>query len=735
MILIKTLPLFVLGFFNIVVSLLVFLRDVRKLNNLFFFGLAFSIAGWVVGIGMFLISATAETDLIWAKIFYFFPLVIAATFVFFAKTFPGYQEVSTRLLAVVCGGFLALALPLLFVPGFVTQSVAYHDWGKEIILNKTHYLLYSAYFLACAIYALGVMFKKGRTEKGIYALQASTFATGFLFTAIFGIFFNLLLPWVGNYRLIHLGPLFTSIFIIAVAYSIVRHRMFNIRLIVARSLGYVLAIFTLGWIYGLIAYLFFPKIFFPDLDLSRTQEVFFAITAVMIAITFQPLKRFFDRITNKVFYRDAYDGQALIGQLNSILVTNVDLDNITKQSAELISQKLKAEYCVFLINETAYMPSRFTGDMKKSFEGLDILHDRVGRTKQQIIITDELEDEKLQQVMRNNNISVLARLTTALKLDIEGTGYLILGEKQSGNPYNSQDIRIIRIIANEMVIAIQNALRFEEIEKFNITLQEKVDTATRQLRKTNEKLKAIDEAKDEFISMASHQLRTPLTSVKGYLSMLIEGDAGKLTPAQQQFIGQAFVSSQRMTYLISDLLNVSRLRTGKFVIDSVPANLAVVIEGEIGQLRETAESRKLKLTYDKPDNFPELMLDEVKIRQVIMNFIDNAIYYTPSGGHIQVSLSDNGQSVEFKVTDDGIGVPKAEQHQLFNKFYRAGNARKARPDGTGLGLFMAKKVVTAQGGSIIFQSQEGKGSAFGFMLPKDKLSKPESSTEAAAHSA
>jgi signal transduction histidine kinase len=241
------------------------------------------------------------------------------------------------------------------------------------------------------------------------------------------------------------------------------------------------------------------------------------------------------------------------------------------------------------------------------------------------------------------------------------------------------------------------------------------------LRKANERLKELDQTKDDFISMASHQLRTPLTSVKGYVSMVLEGDVGKISTKQKELLDQAFISSQRMVYLIADLLNVSRLKTGKFIIEAKPTNLADVVEGEIRQLIETAKGRGLKLTYQKPTAFPTLMLDDTKIRQVIMNFADNAIYYTPSGGHIAVSLEDKGESIEFTVSDNGIGVPKSEQHHLFGKFYRAGNAKKARPDGTGLGLFMAKKVVVAQGGAIIFRSEEGKGSTFGFNFAKKPL--------------
>jgi len=114
-------------------------------------------------------------------------------------------------------------------------------------------------------------------------------------------------------------------------------------------------------------------------------------------------------------------------------------------------------------------------------------------------------------------------------------------------------------------------------------------------------------------------------------------------------------------------------------------------------------------------------LDETKTRQVIMNFADNAIYYTPNGGHISVNLVETTESVELTVVDDGLGVPKHDQHHMFTKFYRASNAKKARPDGTGLGLFMAKKVIIAQGGAIIFKSEEGKGSTFGFSFPKAKL--------------
>ncbi len=269
---------------------------------------------------------------------------------------------------------------------------------------------------------------------------------------------------------------------------------------------------------------------------------------------------------------------------------------------------------------------------------------------------------------------------------------------------------LLERLSEAVGIAIDNKLLFEENQY-----------VLKQLQQNNQKLRELDETKDEFISMASHQLRTPLTSVKGYVSMVLEGDAGQITKQQSQLLNQAFVSAQRMVYLIADLLNVSRLKTGKFVIQWQQTQLADVIEGEIAQLTATAKGRKLEMVYHKPTNFPIIWLDETKIRQVIMNFADNAIYYTPAGGHIDINLVDKGETIEFTVVDNGIGVPKSEQKSMFTKFYRAANAQKARPDGTGLGLFMAQKVIVAQGGAVIFHSEEGKGSTFGFSFAKAKL--------------
>lgn len=589
--------------------------------------------------------------------------------------------------------------------------------------------LFFIHFLTCIYLTVSTLMRFVRKSTGSRRAQAQLLLIGMTPIFLFSPFTSFVMPvLLHNSSLIFLSPIYGAFFVSMVGYAIVRHRMFDIGLVVARSVGYVLALFTLSALYIGGVYLVLGTMM-PN-DSGQIAESVVNILILFIAIlSFNYVRQKFDKLTNRLFYRDAYEPQQLLDRLNKVLVGTIELDKLLRKSAEVIGGSIKSEFCVFVLAEQGVKSSKAIGVSYKNFDSeyAKSIKDIIPKDYGKVIVAEEISghDKKLYQALKRKNIGVVLNLADSTSSGGSSLGWAFLGEKKSGGLYTSQDKEVLEIIADDMVIAIQNALRFREIEQFSETLQKKIDEATRELRRTNERLKELDETKDEFISMASHQLRTPLTSVKGYLSMVLEGDVGKITDQQEKLLSQAFTSSQRMNYLISDLLNVSRLRTGKFVIETSPTNLADIVEGEVDQLRETAKARELKLTYDKPKDFPILNLDETKIRQVIMNFIDNAIYYTLSGGEIKVELEETAKSIEYRVVDTGLGVPRHEQPKLFTKFYRADNAKRARPDGTGLGLFMAKKVVIAQGGAIIFKSTEGKGSTFGFVFPKTKVIKAE----------
>ena len=534
-----------------------------------------------------------------------------------------------------------------------------------------------------------------------------------------GLIINGILPVFGNYAANLYGPNAVIFLAIFMSIAIVKHRLLDIRLIVARSLTYALLLAVVVIFYGIIIFGIGSKIL-PSSQLNLFERLFYVTFAILMALSYQPLKKFFDKITNKFFFQDVYNTQEVLDNVSSVIVGSVDPHKIQRGALNALSTAMRPTFMSFLLFTAG--DKLIKGDVvgqQWNMHNPKTLQAALKKSGKKFIIYDEPDEhnQKLREILRIEEISLVAPLVTK----DETIGYLLLGPKKSGNIYNTQDIGLLNIATNEMAVALQNAQRFDEIQAFALTMQEKVTEATRELKTSNRKLIALDEAKDEFISMASHQLRTPLTSIKGYLSMLSDGDMGKLSPTQTKAVQEAFGSSQRMVFLIADFLNVSRIKTGKFVIEPSKIDLSVVVGEELSQLKEMFESKNLKLSYEPPHDLPQVMLDDNKMRQVMMNMIDNAIYYTPVGGSINVQLYKTDTELIFKVVDNGIGVSKAEQHKLFTKFFRASNAKKARPDGTGLGLFMAQKIVAEQGGAIIFESTENKGSTFGFRFPLAKI--------------
>lgn len=709
---------------NLLIGLLSFIKNSKNLTHKLFFLLTITLVGWTTANYISLTTDSAELLFVAIKTILVFVILQNSLFFLFVSAFPGNK---LRLNYNNKIAYLIFSLATVFLgiwPSFFasyTTSEASISPRPSIFIGL--FVVHTAFSIIVGITMLIIRYMQ---SAGLIRRQYQFLLFASSVLLLIAPVTNFILPLVFDIKVfIPLAPLYTIAFAGLISYSMVKHRLLDFRTLVAKAFVYILTIAVVAFVYSGLAF-GIVTIVLKDTDLSLYQLATYVALAVVLAFSFPQIKRFFDHVTNRFFYKDSYSTQSFLNELNKVLVTTMELESLLKQSKRVIETNLKPSYCTFLVRKPSGLDFTEVGSHKwLESINIDDFEKLFQHHPSKIISADELGQDytQIKSVMDYINAAIIVTFT-AHNVRRDKIGYLVLGYKKSGNLYDEKDIANLGIISNELVIAMQNALRFEEIENFNITLQEKINDATRRLRQTNEKLKNLDETKDDFISMASHQLRTPLTSVKGYLSMVLEGDAGKLTAMQKKLLSQAFISSQRMVFLIADLLNVSRLKTGKFVIETKPTNLKDIVKEEIDQLNETASSRDLELIYKGPAKFPMLMLDETKIRQVIMNFIDNAIYYTPAGGRIEVVLSETETSVVLKITDNGIGVPKDEQHHLFNKFYRAGNARKARPDGTGLGLFMAKKVIVAQGGAIIFSSHEGKGSTFGFSFPKERLLVP-----------
>lgn len=236
------------------------------------------------------------------------------------------------------------------------------------------------------------------------------------------------------------------------------------------------------------------------------------------------------------------------------------------------------------------------------------------------------------------------------------------------------------------------------------------------------KEKEIDRAKTEFVSLASHQLRTPLSAINWYAEMLLNGDAGKINDDQKTYLDEIYKGNQRMVELVNALLNVSRLDLGTFEINPKPVILRDVIDDVVEEMKHTLEVKKQTIAIRCPANLPELSADPKLMRIIIQNLISNAIKYTPENGKISVSAEYNAEHPKItyviKVADNGYGVPNSQKDKIFTKLFRADNVRAMDTEGTGLGLYIVKSILNESGGHITFDSIEGKGTIFTVTLPK-----------------
>jgi signal transduction histidine kinase len=251
-----------------------------------------------------------------------------------------------------------------------------------------------------------------------------------------------------------------------------------------------------------------------------------------------------------------------------------------------------------------------------------------------------------------------------------------------------------------------------------LEVREQLQEANKKLEIANERLKELDKSKSEFLDIASHQLRTPLTAIKGYISMILEGDFGRISVNIKEKLKNVFESNERLIKLVNNLLNVSRIEAGRIDMNYEKIDLVSLLSNIVDELSVHAKSKNQKIEIKPIGSIPAITLDSAKIRQVFINLIDNAIKYTPAEGQIEIILENKPQILRVLVKDSGIGMSKEEIEELFQIFTRGKSSPQLFSDGVGVGLFVAKKFVEIHKGKIWAESEgKGKGSTFVVELP------------------
>ncbi len=616
---------------------------------------------------------------------------------------------------------------------FFVDNIFRYYWGVHSGAQIFHHL-----FLIFFAFYLFLLFKElfyfYRNNIGLIRRQVKNIIAALLILTLGSLGF---LPayGIGIYPFAYISGV---IFTIIIAYAIIVHRLMDIKLVARKYAVYLFSLLSIAipaFLIKIIIDTFAPiASYWMDLVLLLA-----ALTA------FPPLKNYYYRLANKYFFSSLYDSSDVIAEVSDRLRSLLDVKTIYNFIAgTLISVFHVKTLGILTYDEKTgeyilrYNSGLDTGGQKRFKEDKNL--QKAYADKYDPIVVEELKKTSYNKYKEILDLLSALGVEMLVPLDVKDKiiGLIVLGPKESGDMYNDEDLQVLKVIGAQAAVTLENALLYDETKKFAGKLKKEVEVATAELRTASEQLKKLDEAKSEFISIASHQLRTPLTAIKGYISMMLEGDFGKLTAEEKESLEKVFESSERLIRLVEDLLNISRIESGRLQFSFADVSLEEMVGSVVEELSVNARKKGLKFVYEKPASpLPKVKIDDEKIRQVVMNLIDNAIKYTKKGG-VKVSLTQitnyklqitnksqisnsNTQSdnfIQFCVADSGMGVKKEDLPHLFQKFSRGTGISLIHTEGTGLGLYVARMMMEAHGGRIWAESEgEGRGSKFCFSLP------------------
>ncbi|MCX5707830.1 MAG: GAF domain-containing sensor histidine kinase [Candidatus Omnitrophica bacterium] len=296
-------------------------------------------------------------------------------------------------------------------------------------------------------------------------------------------------------------------------------------------------------------------------------------------------------------------------------------------------------------------------------------------------------------------------------------GLLFVGAEKTDTIITEGDEELITILANQIGQALENARLFEKTWQAHQDLENRVEERTRELSRALEEVKKLSQRKNDFVSNVSHELRTPLTSIKGYASILLSGKLGVLPEEVGKRLAKINKHSDELVSFVNDLLDLSRIESGKVELKLAPLNLKSIVDEVADLLAVQFKEKQIEFSSESPADLPEVMADYSQIKRTFINLINNSVKYTPQG-KIKVSLTRLDKEVQVDVSDTGCGMPESAMDKLFTEFYRVDSVMNQEIKGTGLGLAMVKNIVTAHKGKIWVKSKVGSGTTFSFTLPQ-----------------
>lgn len=696
---------------SLLLGLIVFVKNKKNSINIYFALFCLSAAAWSIPYVMWPLATTADDTLFWFRVLHLGSIFLSVTYLHFVSIWLGKYDKTKY---IVLFGYLLsfFFVSRLFSPSFISSvepKSVIKFWGNPGYLY--HY--YLVYFFSYALYSFYLLLSSYKDADDIKKSQIKFILFGVVISYLGGSTNYFL--WY-NIPILPYGNVFASVYVVLTGYAIVAHHLMDVRLVMRKYLvytAYAITIALIFLVFKLITYTFVSTTFAQIIDLVLL------ITAVLFT---NPLKRYYYKIANQHFFSSLYDTEDVIEEISNQLHSTIDLQKICEaiygtlkknfhlQSMGILRLKNRNSNFHPLYNHNLQLPKNVLPNNTFLYD--HFLSYNITVTTAQLKELNETKLYPIIEVLEELKIAVLVPLI--IKNDV--IGILALGNKESKDVYNEEDLRVLKIIAAQGATAIENARLYAEVQSFGTTLQKKVDEQTREIKAKAEHLKKLMDMRSEFLDITSHQLRTPVSVIKGVLSMLEEGSIPE--DRKQAFIKGAMEKSIKLGEIINDILRASEMDSDKFTMTIREVDLNDMMNKIKDDKIRSAEIKKLKLFMDIP-TLPPVMTDPKYVEHAIVNLINNSIQYTVQGS-ITVTAEISPTHVIIRVADTGIGIPIEAREKLFTKFARAANAVTTFTDGTGLGLFIIKQIVDANPGAKIEveKTEINKGTTFAYWLPR-----------------
>lgn len=697
---------------NIVLGLMVYRNNPKKSVNRLLALITIIISLWLVANYLSLIGLDREFTLFWIRAVMFIVTPLGPLIYLFLKSFPdGSSQIPPSEFTFISAGIIIIGF-LSFTP-LVFRDVSLVNGIHPVpgVAIPLYGLFLAGYLFAGLRHILG----KYKRSAGQVRLQMKYLIFGFFLTFILQLFSNYVLVVLLNISsLVVFGPVFSLILIGFVTYAIIKHRLMDIRFVLARTVSYTFLSVIIVSVYTTTIYLTGHFLF--SSAVSKNQLLVSVFLSLIIAYTFQPLKHLLENKTDKFFFHDLYDPEDFLSRISTILATNIELKGLSQRILSELSATLKVENCGLIIKNFQDKNWQIISHNQNAATFSPEEYKLILKSHHKIIIFDDLHDGSLKSLMRKFSINLFVMAKTKGKL----TAILFLQNKLSGDVFNSNDLEILEIIGPQLAIAIQNSQRYEEIKHFGQQMQHEVKIATDHLKQANQKLKELDKLKDDFVSVASHELRTPMTAIKSYLWMTLSGQGGTLKPKQKFYLQHSYDSTDRLIKLVNNMLNISRIESGRMSLDLAPVDLSPLAAEVVEEIAPRAKELGVNLSVSSI-KLPSVIADADKIREVLFNLIGNSVKFTQKGGRVNVDFEITGNSITTHVIDNGTGLDKSGLANLFQKFGLVKGSfqtNKLSTQGTGLGLYICKQIIDLHQGKIWAVSPGlNRGTTFSFSLP------------------